>query len=613
MAEKEEYTHNLYQGGASTLDPEKGEYFTGYRSGGGSVGIASDFRTANIIKDSSQRLSSGTKHIELALVSPEIFDSIPSQQLTEMKRLSKLVGSTVSVHGPVSGTDASGFTQHGWSESSREANERKIIQALNRSHQVDPDGNVVVTFHTTEGVQGTEWEQIPDSAKGDKGKAQKLVIVDRDKGQPQAIEKDVKYYPGGEVRKEEYSPEKNLEIINHTQWDNEISQVEINREAAERIMHDSHPVLRGLYLDWKKSQLEGKPMERDVSQEEMDQLKKLYSADEYVQQASLKMNGLFTKAYECALKDEDKQMLNHLTKVSKAYGKILGMNEKGERSTKSLDPKTQSEALFFLEQNLRQIRPRQFIPIEEFALEKSSQTFGNAAFEGFKKFGNTAPIVSIENPPTGFGMSTGEDLRNIVQESQKQFVKRAVEEKGMSEAEAKELADKFIGATWDVGHINMIRGKGHSEQDVVKETEKVAPFVKHVHLSDNFGFEHTELPMGMGNVPMKEIMEKLGEKGFEAKKVIEAGQWWQHFSEQGAHSAFVPTMEGLGSPMYSEGVGPYWNQSLGFQQGYMGGLDGAWLPSNHYETFGTTFARLPKELGGNLQQGAGGRMGGGRE
>ena len=76
----------------------------------------------------------------------------------------------------------------------------------------------------------------------------------------------------------------------------------------------------------------------------------------------------------------------------------------------------------------------------------------------------------------------------------------------------------------------MLRKYGYNEQDIVKESEKIAPLLKHIHLSDNFGFEHTELPMGMGNVPIKQIMEKLGDKGFEARKVIEAAGWWQHLS-----------------------------------------------------------------------------------
>jgi hypothetical protein len=104
--------------------------------------------------------------------------------------------------------------------------------------------------------------------------------------------------------------------------------------------------------------------------------------------------------------------------------------------------------------------------------------------------------------------------------------------------------------------------------------------------------------MGMGNVPMKEIMEKLGQNGFEAKKVIEASSWWQHFQT----APVKETMEGLGSPMYSSGPGPYWNQSLGFQQGYLSGY-GMMLPPNNYQTFGAGFSQLPGELGGEITRG----------
>jgi sugar phosphate isomerase/epimerase len=80
-----------------------------------------------------------------------------------------------------------------------------------------------------------------------------------------------------------------------------------------------------------------------------------------------------------------------------------------------------------------------------------------------------------------------------------------MKEQKLDEAKAEKEAEKLIGITWDVGHINMIRRFGYSEKDVIKEAGKVAPMLKHVHLSDNFGLEHTELPMGMGNVPIKEI------------------------------------------------------------------------------------------------------------
>ena len=199
-------------------------------------------------------------------------------------------------------------------------------------------------------------------------------------------------------------------------------------------------------------------------------------------------------------------------------------------------------------------------------------------------------------------------MKNLVIASRDHFANKLVEEKGMRKKEADKVAEKFIGATWDVGHINMIRAQGFSEEDVVKESERIAPYVKHVHLSDNFGLEHTELPMGMGNVPMKKIMDKLGQKGFEAKKVIEAGQWWQTMQT----APIKETLEGLGSSFYTGSGGPSWNQVDALQQGYMGGLSGNWLPQTNYEMFGTGFSMLPQELGGDRAGGAGGRMGGGR-
>ncbi len=634
MTEKEGYTSSIYQGGYSTFDSNKGEFFTGYRATGGSLGVTTDLRTANVIKDASSKLSSGAKHIELVLVSPEVFDSVPKQQLTEVKQLAKLIGTTVSLHGPVSGVDPSGFSQNGWSEVNRQASERKIIQALNRSHDADPSGNIIVTFHTAEGVSGTEWDKIPDAAKGDVGQARRLVAVDREKGQPTALEAETLYYPGSiglkpsavekinrgelktsEVSKEHYEvtdfskgklqlPEDRLNTINHTQWDNELTSIEFQRERAQRILGSVDDRFREMYTLWASGNLN----QEKVLPGEMEEIKKIYSAAQYMKEASLSLSAAFHKAYKYAKEDGDKEKLNYLNALQDQYKKQLGFDSKGGLILQK-DPKIQIDAVFNLLQGLDRIPPNQFIPIEEFSQKQASKTFGSAAFESYKKFGDSAPVVSIENPPAGFGMSTGEDLRTLVQKSREQFAKKAVEEKGISESDAKKLAEKFIGATWDVGHINMIRGKGHSEKDVIKETEKIAPYLKHVHLSDNFGFEHTELPMGMGNVPIKEMMEKLGKKGFEAKKVIEAAQWWQHFQT----NPLGETMQAFGSPMYMESAGPYWNQSLGFQQGYMGGLAGQWLPSNNYEMFGAGFSRLPQELGGSVGGGAGGRMGGGRD
>ncbi|GBE19621.1 MAG TPA: sugar phosphate isomerase/epimerase [Candidatus Pacearchaeota archaeon] len=586
MAKEGDYTiENLYQGGYSSLKPPTQHYVTA-----GSMGLTTDPRSANILKEVSAKLASGVKQIELATVSPEIFEAIPKQHLKEVNRLSKLTGVDISVHGPV--VDTTGINQQGFSEINREATERKLKMVVERSHELSPDGNIPVTFHSAEGIPGTEFEMTPEGRK-----PKRLVVINRESGKPTAVEAEKKYYPGTiKVREEMLDPKKQLKALNDTEWDNSLSQVEFNREHAERILKDTHPMYRALYL---------KVLEREVdpgsmSDKEHEEIKKIHSAGEYLKQAEMTVRALFSRAYKYGT-EENKKVLDTL---SEQYGKELGIKENGKIDISSLDPKRQSNALFVLANGLQSVNPNIYTPIEDFAIDQSSKTFGNVAFESYKKFKDKAPIVNIENPPAGFALSTGEELRKLIEKSREQFVTKAVEE-GMSKSEAKRQAEKLIGATWDVGHINMMRKYGWEEKDIIKESEKIAPLVKHVHLSDNFGFEHTELPMGMGNVPIQEIMKKLGKKGYEAKKIIEAGHWWQHFQT----SPFKETMEAMGSPIYSMEMAPYWNQAPGFQQDYFGGF-GMILPQINYETFGAGFSQLPAELGGQRQGAQGGRMGG---
>jgi len=104
----------------------------------------------------------------------------------------------------------------------------------------------------------------------------------------------------------------------------------------------------------------------------------------------------------------------------------------------------------------------------------------------------------------------------------------------------------------------------------------------------------------MGNVPVNELLEALGDEGKEARKINEVGGWFQISQE----SPFPHLLQASGSQIYSSGTGPTWDQSLGFQQSYSQG-GGMMLPSTHYSMFGAGFSQLPTELGGSAQGGAG--------
>lgn len=604
---------DIYQGGYSSLEPPN-KYVTA-----GTLGMTTDPRVANVLQEVSTKLSSGAKQIEISAVSPEVFDSMPKQQLKEVNRLSKLTGIDVSIHGPV--INISGINQQGFSEAEREAAERRVADTLLRSKELNPEGNIPVNFHSGEGLPGSQ--PLPPSERKKEEGYRRLIVVNKDSGKMAPLEPEIKYYPEmkelkpgireklkrGEIKPQELtekhyeriplekgkleSPEKRLEILNASEWDNSLSQVFFNQERAQEILGKNQVQIQHILEKMRQIQeIKGKIDEEDFSPQQIKAYNDMTAAENYLQDVHQQANALFSKAYEFG--DE------HQREILKAYSEDFRKDTEKNKS----DPFSYSQAMQKLINNMKKITPNMWVPIEDFAVEKSSQTFGNAAFESYKKFGSKAPVLVIENPPAGFALSTGEDIKNIVEASRKQFVEKAKKE-GISEGEAKRQAEKLIGATWDVGHINMLRRYGYTEEDIVKETKKIAPYLKHIHLSDNFGFEHTELPMGMGNVPLKEMMEKLGKKGFESKKIIEAAQWWQHFKTP----PFQEVLEGVGSPVYSMKMAPYWNQAAGLYEGYFSGY-GQMLPQMHYETFGAGFSQLPSELGGQMPGARGNRMSG---
>lgn len=585
---------DLYQGGYSSLEPGYGNVFTGYRASVGTLGITTDPRTANILKEVSDKLSAGQKAVELSLIEPEIAE-IAKPQMKETKRLAKLTGVDVSVHGPL--IEASGLSKEGFSEANRQAAERQMFSAVESAHEVNPDGSSPITFHSSAMLPGVEVSKRIEEGK-EIVETEKLPIIDQETGQVHMVKKEEKYYltrPGEKVK---HTAEEQVGIMNETQWGDSLAQVEFNRENAERIIKNIHPVLaRELYLGYMNKQLDPKTL----SPQEYNELKKVFSAHEYLKQAEVNVNALFNKAYKYGT-DKEKEELKTL---SENYTKLLGIKETGEVGIDYFDPHVRTSALFELTKKLTGFRPELYKSIPDFAFDKSATTFGNIAYDSYRKFRNSAPIISIENPPAGMGaFARGEDLKKIVEASREKFVERAVKE-GMSKSEAKSQAEKLIGVTWDVGHINLLRKFGFEKEDITKETEKIAPYLKHIHLSDNFGMEHVEMPMGMGDVPLKEMMEKLGKKAEDVKKIVEAAHWWQHFKTSPMQQSF----EAMGSSIYAMKNAPYWNQSIGLQQGYFSGY-GQMLPPIHYETLGAGFAQTPMELGGQRPGAQGGRMSG---
>lgn len=602
---------NFYAGADYGLDPSfKSEYAISgfsddYRFRTGNFGFPTDPRSVNQLTAVSQKLNTGAKSIEFSAIQAQQLESIPKQHFKELNRLKQLVGVDLTFHGPL--LEPSGWGEGGWSEMNRQGAKRQMQNAMERAHDLDPKGNVVVTFHSTSGLP-----ELTQRIKGKEGEEVKQIAVfDEYKGEATFIKPKPDYLLHKGKIPDVYDE---LEDENKRRWGRELTQ--LGHHARQGQDHVESP-LRGLrseagftdkqtidlYSKYKKGEAEEffKTLEPETKKLAQGMISNVTIGEIYLRDSYVALQEQFNKAWSAVEKEkniEDKKKLESYQKELENTMKELG----GKKAFD--DPRNLVQFGNVIQQGVNVLNslsdvPKSFKPLDKFIIDKSSDTFAEIATDSFKKFGNNAPIISIENPPAGSGLSRAEDLRMLVEKSRDKFVKLAQEKMNMSEHEAKQQAEKLIGVTWDVGHINMLRKFGYGNKELEKQTEKIAPFIKHVHLSDNFGFEHTELPMGMGDVPLKEhyeAMKKFGVQLDKIKQVVETGNWFEPFKV----TPIRETFRAFGSPVYSMQMAPYWNQAAGGTGGYFSGY-GNILPDIHFsQLYGSGFSNLPPELGGQM-------------
>jgi len=580
-----------YKGADNGLNPE---YYspTGYEAS--IFSLATDPRTANQLKATIEKLHTGAKAVEISLVSPEVFESIPKQHFEELNRLRKLAGAELTLHAPL--IEPTGVTRQGWDPSHREQAERQMWNAVERAHELDKDGNVVVTFHSSASLPEAEVKVIEEG----KEKIKEFMVVNEYDGQFERVQFKPSFFLKED--KKAITPEEQIKKINEESWTNslhhtdyaatmglnqiktvnaKLDAMKMPEEKKSKILEMFDKYARGEGTEEIKAGLS--PQEASEAEDLMDSFT---HAHINLRNAYSSLQGLFDKAYASA-KGEDKEKLDKfreaissdINEVVKDYSKINKLADVVKKGIHILEG----------------IQAPQLVkPLKDFAIDKASETFSNVAFESYRKFGDRSPIISIENPPAGTtGISRADELNKLIEAARKKFEEKAISKLGMSEEEARKQAEKLIGATWDVGHINMIRKFGYGEKEVIEEARKIAPKVKHVHLSDNFGLEHTELPMGMGNVPSKEILNIISAYNKKIKKVAEVGNWYQFFQT----TPFQEILTHFNSPIYAMKNMPYWQAQGPAQGAYFAGYG---LPGTetHASYFGSGFSNLPVELGG---------------
>jgi len=610
---------SFYEGGASSLSPDYGN-FIGYRMGAGGIGFPGSPQTANQLGETISALKQGVKAFEVSLLTPEVTEAIPEEHFKEMRALMKLSGVKPSVHGPM--LDPAGFDEKGWGGSfTREDNERRMFDAIEKAHILDPNGNVPIVFHGSVGAPGPEFRPSKDKKIFE---VKKTFAINCETKQITPLEQEYRYRPElpdsletHEGKGRIFTPKTRLVSINESEWDNKMIELVKSNNEVRDIIGKSAESLKGVYrnavITENKEVFDMVSGEKlpDFNKDQLEDYHKMRNADIFLEDLQLKFTESFHKAYKYGSDVQKKDLKNLAEEYSKEIARLpnnavwnpIVKKEIFESSIKNLQNITMQKGIekngkFILDE--RYGAPKIFKETEGFAMDKSAETFGNLAMMSYEKFGGNAPVIAIENFQPGTAFSSAEKLKELVESSRNNFVKQLIKTKNLSESEAKEIAKKQLGVTWDVGHLNMIKKKGFSDEDILAETKKITEdksMVKHIHLTDNFGFADSHLAPGMGNVPFKKIMEQLEKTGRlgEMRKIVEAGGFVQHFKK----SPHGMSMAAFGSPIYGMNARPYWNQVTEMQGSYFGGY-GTLNPQHHHSMYGSGFTTMPIDLGGQI-------------
>jgi hypothetical protein len=594
----------FYPGTPSSMEPGYSELFGGYQFPAGRLSLTTNIQNANQLAEVSNLLNQGVKHVEMSLVHKNIFDQIPKHHLKEIARLAKLTGSKISMHAPfVDMADLGGFqgeNGQAWSEEQRQSVEREMAEIVRRGNEINLDGNVNITIHPSNKLRASSYHMEKHDGKDVKVMdtyAAYNIIND----QVAYIPPEESYDPLGNGSVESISPKERIEKYNQDFWKEKLRELRINAGKANEYLIDSE----GVRVAQKDLNTDDPTISMFLDRSKMGVA--------YLDGVEKELRTLYANAMKVAKETENKRAQEVLQKAHNEYSKkVREIEQKGSDYINSVSLK--GEAVNVLLKNMenlaeKDVAPQIFIDADEFAIKQTSKTLSNVALSAYNKYKETAPTLSIENPPYGLSMASGEELAKLIVSSRDKLTQSLVAKEGLSSDKARKVAEKMIGVTWDTAHISGMKNHGFSESHLVEESKKVSPFVKHVHMNDSLGGQmHGDLPPGMGDVPIDKIMGEFASKGFAGTAVFESGA----FASMHKITPHPFVLEAMGSPLYAAKAGPNWNRfaQSGNESIYYSGM-GTTIPDNSFQMYGAGFTSLPTELGGQQAgRGTGSRFSG---
>ena len=617
----------------------------------GRVGATSSPQVANQIGELNSRLNQGLKAVELGTMNQRLLDQVPEEHFREARRLGKLTGSEASLHAPIQDLDLAGFTQQGWDPNERKRKVAQLGAVVKKAYLLDPDGNTPITIHAgtipaqkwRKDWEGTEYKDKEGKIVEDKRSEMMIINPHTGEVRPTRYRDRLRF---GQEEPEAWTPERQMNNSNITSWDQEKFQLlnwkkQMNEKDDmtnsrlkslnydELILGDKEGILtpdeRNILKVAEQEIKDNESFKSETYQLIRSSLEDMY---ERFQKYPYKEGNMaveydifkkhkypeYKKQFDVGEKEVEKKLeaykktAEQLTNA-KTHEEAQQLNKKFDNATAELDSALYKQTEILVRASQAMPAPRLWRPVDEFAKEETAKSLAEAAVDAYNKYKDKSPMMLLENVYPEFALSRADTLKATIKKAQDDFVELAMKKKengglGLSKEAARKHAEKVIGVTWDVGHIYMLRKSGYSDEDIRKEAEKIAPYVKHLHLTDNFGFEDSHLPPGLGEVNIKDQLKAIekfhagraSEEDFKkVRGIVEAGEFVANYKE----APHLYALSYLGSPLYSDGAAPYWQQSWDTFGSYFGGY-GELLPQKYFDLYGAPgFSQLPATLGGS--------------
>ncbi len=546
---------------------------------------------------------------------PEVIGTEERRAFRELAKLNKV---KVSTHATFGKQGLSGLTQQGFSDDEVQKTLKEINKAIDFAAEATTGGAVV--FHTG------EWQRpIMDAGLKDPDKVSEkermfkeydteykktqMYLADAESGQIIALNREMKFYFPDEKK----DPKSGMTFVEFND-DGTPKVKEYDFKSALNYIkkrHDGDKELEGkseaeiLLYGLREQQLKEA---RGTALRYSENLGEMKKALEQVQEKRKLQEEIWDKTPESERWKLMEMERNRFIGSTGEYKPLKDTLKEQEDELRKQIEGFQSTAVSAQEQ-YEKVRHEQqrFKPIDQVGVDRSASTIAKAgirAMEATKRMEefnkddtkNLEPIyIAPENLFPDFYGSHPAELATLVTKSRDKMAKQLMEQRHMSEEQAKEVAQTHIKATFDTGHMNLWRqhfqrkeGEGDKDFDnrfkkwFVKETKELVDkkIIGHIHLTDNYGYDDEHLTPGQGNTPTKElvkIFEDAGIKDF----IVEVGSF-------NAQTILPDTLALLGSPMYALSSGGRKTNFSQFRQGHFGYagpanyIAGAYAPSNEW-------------------------------